>query len=111
MGEKIWDFKCHKYYDKKGRRLSIYAQKMGEYLEIVVIPCSKEDKFKKKEADHLFLTVPYTPESIKIENNKPRSTFLKWCKENFYLPMIEFKAVTYTIYEKATLFDTITINK
>ena len=107
MSDKIWDYKCHKYYDKYGKRLSIYAQKMGDYLEVVVIPCSKEDKFIKKEADKLFLTKPYTPKVVKIENNKPRSTFLHWCKYNFYLPIVEYKAITYTKYEKAFLFDTI----
>lgn len=105
MDKQIWDYKCHKYYDKHGRRMSFYAQKMGEYLEIIKIICSLEDRFSKKEADRLFLTKPYTPESVKIEDNKPRSTFLKFCKQNGYLPIIEFKASTYTIFEKAELFD------
>lgn len=88
----------YRFFDEKGRRLSIFSRwmKKRSVLIITVITCSKKDQFSKQYARDLFeewrnpIGKPYPGEvhpiqlSLPIENNKPKYTFLKWCKENYF---------------------------
>lgn len=88
------DYYCtYQFYDEKGRRLSIFSRLKGERMEILVFTCSKKDTFSKKKARDLYNEfggekTEYSSKPkfvyIPIENDKPKFTFLKWCRENFY---------------------------
>ncbi len=85
----------YKFYDEKGRRLSIFAEELKELeeneMEITVITCSKHDQFSRAEAKHLYAGYnwgkPYcNPQTfiVPIKDNKPKWTFINWCRENYY---------------------------
>jgi hypothetical protein len=93
------------FYNEKGQRLSIFATEQVDNftqmkeLKVCVVACSKKDAFTKKllrdafEYFKLNGIFPPTPEKkeyhpqfyyVPIEDNKPKFTFIKWCRENFY---------------------------
>jgi|SRR5882762_5254302 len=101
----------YKFYDEKGRRLTIVGrivadgaeieQKDGslkfdnEQLEIQVVTCSKHDEFSKKivrpfidllEKGEYTDELNFHPEvfHIPIKDDKPKWTFINWCQENYY---------------------------
>lgn len=110
------DYRTFRFYDEKGRRLSIFAVpssfhmplpdddsvelgKLVDGLTIYVFTCSKKDTFSKKKARQLYEDYITTPETelshpeiyiIPIQDNKPKWSFLIWCRENF------FKLLPYT---------------
>lgn len=92
-------------YDEKGRRVAIFARHItlsdgsaGEELvnpraalEITVITCSKQDNFSKKRANTLYRNHIAGGEGchpdlfhIEVREDKPKWTFLMWCKENYF---------------------------
>lgn len=85
-------------YDEKGRRLSIFAQQSGNELRVYVQTCSSKDQFRKSYARGLsqfyfkhgeqkfkenFPNEHPRFYTILVEENKPKITFLNWCKTNF----------------------------
>ena len=79
------------FYDEKGRRLSIFAKQKDKELEITIITCSKKDQFSKKEAKSLYAQVNWGKTTCKpqrftipIKDDKPKWTFINWCRENYY---------------------------
>lgn len=77
----------YRYYDKKGRRLTIGAEQEGSSVIIKVITCSLDDQFCKRvgrealsSADGDFdITLYEIPNSLLTIKS-----FLLWCDENFY---------------------------
>lgn len=88
-------YKNYKYYDKKGRRLAVYLQRYDDNnATIVVITCSKEDKFSKQFADKQFeifmsnrKAADVNPQSFIIEDVKVGGevkALNNFCYNNFY---------------------------
>ena len=83
-----------KRYTESGNRVAIFGEEIdGGNLKILVLKCSKQDKFDKKLAWQVYYSdnfnlngVQYHPTlySISIEDNKPRVSFQKHVKNNFY---------------------------
>jgi hypothetical protein len=103
--------KTFKYYDHKGRRLSIFANVKEDYLagpyklELTVITCSKKDAFCKKTAqqkyDYIVGNIQTTIADPKlesnaqrfivpIENGKPKNTFIEFCNKTYYKQKVVF---------------------
>lgn len=88
------EFVNFKMYDKKGRKLAIFATVKEDNLEFFVMTCSKQDVFSKDYArliykkfkdndSNLDNVKPYTYE-VKIEDiNHTRNAFLKECDKSF----------------------------
>ena len=78
--------KTFSFYDKKGRRLSIFGEVVDNKINITIIPCSKHDKFYKDKANILFNTIGAYKELhiIPIIDNKSMKSFINWCETNFY---------------------------
>lgn len=99
----------YKFYDERGRRLSIFAlpiYTIGELesempkdpnsLVITIIPCSKKDTFSKKvgtEEFEIYKSVimqgfegssGVTELQIPIVDGKPKTTFLRWCEATYF---------------------------
>lgn len=77
-----------KFYNEKGRRLSIFAETVGDALQITVIPCSTKDQFSKAVGRNLFENIEtqncyFEPYNVIIKNKKPKGTFMKWCKDRY----------------------------
>lgn len=79
------------FYDEHKRRLSIFARKVGDTLEITVIPCSKRDNFQRKIGRQLYEQViagdevkGYYLANIGIKDGWPKNSFLDYCRKNFY---------------------------
>jgi len=95
-----YNFKTYKYYTKKGERLTIYGTISEHGLMITILKCSKKDVFKKKSSDielerlikegvlpgiHVeALSTGYAQYYIPILNEKPKNTFLSYCRMNFH---------------------------
>lgn len=84
-------------YDAKGRRVALFGQQQSDgTFKVTVITCSKHDQFSKAFAQNAYQALQpgskrYSPVvnpeyfSIPVEDfNKPRWSFLKWCKENYF---------------------------
>lgn len=77
-------YKCYQYYGEKRRRLSCFARKTEEGLEIFVWPCSRRDVFSKEVAKQLYdmyitegeLVYPFKT-SKKMENGR-RMRAVEW---------------------------------
>lgn len=99
------DYRTFQFYDEEGRRLSIFGvvtdmefvegdkEVLVPTLVIHVFTCSKRDTFSRKRAIELFRDYQETPETelshpelfiVPIKDQKPKWTFLMWCKKNFY---------------------------
>jgi hypothetical protein len=93
--------KTFKFYDNKGRRLSIYADyKEGDnQLKFYVFTCSKKDRFVKAQADKLYdyyignirtlLAVPEwesNPQvfTVPVAEGKYKNTFMRFCFDNYF---------------------------
>lgn len=100
----------YKFYDEKGRRLTIIGrvvadsaeeQKDGsvkfenEQLEIHVVTCSKHDEFSRKAVRTLIDTLreglsignlDFHPQifHIPIKDKRPKGTLITWCYENYF---------------------------
>lgn len=99
----------YKFYDEKGRRLSIFATPVfvvgklekelptaANYLQVTIIPCSKKDTFSKKTGIGVFeefkslqrdafLTNENVIElHVPIADGKPKTSFLRWCEANYF---------------------------
>lgn len=78
----------YKFYDERGRRLSIFAEMEEKNLHITVYTCSKKDQFSRRVAKHMFFNE--FPDghpnefTIPIKDSKPKWTFINWCRENYY---------------------------
>lgn len=81
-----------KMRDFKGRRVSIFAQKYEDGLQIAAITCSKKDFFKKAYAREQFNKFikgepvdihPYVERIPIHEHDGPVYTFNEWCKKNY----------------------------
>src|SRR6478609_8390550 len=84
----------YKFYNTKLERLAIFAEEVetkGEkYLNLVVIPCNAQDQFSRKKAKELYENAKaFLPVkgisfgSIPVKDNKPKFTFLAFCKAHF----------------------------
>lgn len=85
----MYNYKTYKFYTKKGERLSIYGIQNGENIEIITIPCSKNDQFIKKTGDSLFKSIKETPgtltkHDIKVIKGEDQRDFIRYCNSNFY---------------------------
>jgi hypothetical protein len=85
----------YKFYDEKGRRLTIVGRVVVDQLEIHVVTCSKHDEFSRKAVKTLvnrlsegvdISDLKFHPviHLIPIKEDKPKWTFINWCRENFY---------------------------
>ena len=46
---------CYRFYNEKGQRLALFCNYADEEtVELVIIPCSKQDQFSKKEAFDMY---------------------------------------------------------
>ena len=110
-------YKAFCYYDKKGRRLSIFGEKGGLNVLITVIPCSKNDIFKKSIAKELYNRTGLSLEVncelfvIPIIDDKPRKSFIDWCELNYYKQKLEFKVFTRRILVKRNELKNIPISR
>lgn len=83
----------YRYYDSKGRRLSIFGKesiKAPGFLEIVKIPCSFKDIFKKKVARDIYQQIEKGEVKAKDqtfirieEGNSPGFQFDLYCKKTY----------------------------
>lgn len=111
--------RTYKFYDEVGRRLSIFATPtIDDNLNIFALTCSKQDNFCKKFARDVYdgcmtgefkpdsnLVHPYT-ETIPVLEGKPKSTFIKYCKLNFYRKTYEpLKPQFKTVFIKQNVFN------
>lgn len=101
MEQKPNYYSTFKFYDERGRRLSIFAQpeKRGssqgskDILVIYVFTCSKQDVFSKKRGQEIFkdyLTGIQFGGRFKYEmkpfkhilhiDTNPKKTFIDWCR-------------------------------
>ena len=85
------------FYDKRGRRLSIFGQDLqNKSMLVTIIPCSTADKFSKKVGRDLFkqeklrreTKIPYEKQPICFfialkDSDKPGWSFIEFCKNNF----------------------------
>lgn len=96
----------YKFYDNKKRRLSIFARKDGDSLEILVIPCSKKDKFIKRKGRDIYETVmaevgpepskyEYDAHVLVLSESNPRKEFIEWCKKHYMKQYSFFKKEYY----------------
>lgn len=90
------------FYDKRGRRLSIFAIEQEDYkqiwLQIQVIPCALNDMFSRKIGRKMYEDgIAEKWATIPVENGKPKNTFLTYCRKNF------FKEVTIEIPVKVLM--------
>lgn len=83
----------YKFYDDRGRRLSIFCEQCNkEELKITVITCSENDEFKRKTGRSLYLSGQVEPHMCKCHpqvfripiGDKPHQRFIEWCN-NMYL--------------------------
>lgn len=85
------------FYNERKQRLSIFADREGDVLHIVVIPCSRSDQFSRKEGRKLYAEVAatnpidkelqkmnITTADLVIKDKQPGKTFINWCKEHYY---------------------------
>jgi len=98
------------FYDEKGRRLTIVGRVVADsceeqqdgtlkfenpQLEIHVVTCSKHDEFSRKKVRTLVTNLQkgfsvkdlgFHPvvHLIPIKDDKPKWTFINWCRENYY---------------------------
>lgn len=79
--------------DKKGRRLSIFAEIVFNQLFILVFTCSPEDNFSRKTGYWLYerwksggdpdVAKPIS-KGVIIVDEKPLKTFINWCNDTYY---------------------------
>lgn len=112
----------YKYYDQKGRRLSIFGEltEDGKYLNMFVLACSTKDFFSKKYARVVYdayktgtITneITYHPyrEVIKVEsdeigNLQPIFTFFKFCKNTYLCKEIYLHGVERVRFYKPNVY-------
>lgn len=74
-------YSTYAYSDTKGRRLGIFAQQMGDTIEIVVLPFKGRRRTRNRYSKypdcggHTF--------GVSIVDNKPGTTLHVWCKRNY----------------------------
>lgn len=88
----------YKFYDDKGRRMTIFGKKIDEtHIEVTLIKCSRKDSFNKKEAREAINSIvtsgkgkingePVHPSTVVIgpASVNWKKEFYKWCKENYF---------------------------
>lgn len=86
---KLKYYTTYKFYNHLGNRCSIFAKEVDKnQIEIVVIPCSHRDTFKKRVGRNMYEMEEYNDKNssifyVDIDNNKPGQTFINWCKEHY----------------------------
>lgn len=91
-----------RYYDSKGRRLTICARQEGEMLKVVVLTLSDEpdpqtnelDTFSRKRGRSIYEQHCLGKEGddackglrfdVPVVDNDPRLSFFKWCMGRYY---------------------------
>lgn len=107
----------YKFYDERGRRLSIFCIPGYEAvmdgatipgkatkLFIWVLPCSSKDNFSKAAARNIFevhlenkdAKIGISSLQIDVEDGKPKYSFLRWCEENYFKYKDTIAAVVYS---------------
>lgn len=87
-------FATYAFYDKKGRRLSVFCRFLNALeAEIVTITCSKSDQFSKKISRAMYAEYisgePFTFKpttkivAIKLEEGE-QTTLINYCQANYY---------------------------
>jgi hypothetical protein len=83
-------------YNSRGDRMAIFGTVAGEIINIVIFRCAVQDQFSKKRARQVFEEyrkgntlvdeIQYHPSTslVSIEENRPKSTFQKFCHVNYY---------------------------
>lgn len=100
--------KTYKFYDKRGRRLAIFGDQTGRTtMNITIIPCSKQEvNFSKKVANQLYNDIQEGKKvvhgftTIEVDEQKPGQSFLKWCRENYYVEVTMVAEIIYPILIK-----------
>jgi len=93
----IFNYVTYKFYDERGRRLAIFGRDLGDgSLEVITFTCSKKDIFSKSFAKALYFSwmspnfnivggsLSPKVETVKIHENKPKVTFLDFCKSKYH---------------------------
>jgi hypothetical protein len=88
------EFKTFKFYDSRGRRLSIFAEYIEEanILKFFILTCSIKDTFVKKVAREAYENrnnTDYTYNPLIFiyklsEGEGPRNAFLQFCHDTFF---------------------------
>lgn len=115
--------RTYKFYTKKGQRLAVFGQVTPEgYIKIFILTCSKDDQFSKKFALECYNNFikdgktiyvdkegnpqefhPYQ-ETIKVIDEKPKFTFIKYCKLNLYRKGLDTTTIYYDVFIKQNVF-------
>lgn len=102
-------YSTYKFYDERGRRLSIFATVMNEaQISVTIVTCAKGDKFSRKVGKALYEqwlegTLRKSSDChpqirlIAIKDGKPKKTFLSWCRETYYTTETGYFGVTLPI--------------
>lgn len=87
LDQKLFTYATYKFYDGKGRRLSIFCDEG----QITVIPCSRNDVFNKKIAKELYSQgISGNIYNVQCAN---QNEFIDWCRKhykqikNIYIPV------------------------
>lgn len=84
------------FYDKNNHRLSIFGKKVGDILEITIIPCTTKSQFIKNRGIQIYENIKeddshYETHNVVIMNSSPQSTFIDWCNSRYArLPSVVF---------------------
>ena len=78
--ENVW--KTYKFFNEKGRRMSIFAKPESGGIEITVIPCSRHDQFCKAKARELYQEGKCHMEIFHADGNC-FADFIKWCNNKY----------------------------
>lgn len=99
MNNKNKVFKTYKFYDKNGRRLSIFGEEEGDTIAITVFTCNKDDRFEKSKAVEHYnkrdiksfnYNIPLESEYYKDNVGK---LFLEWCRNKYRQKVTKIKHV------------------
>lgn len=92
-----------KRYNENGQRVAVFGRVLsGARLEISIYKCSKKDQFCKKFAREEYLaylagvegvTHPERQIIVIEDQNKPKWSFLNWCRKNFYIIAQDYLSV------------------
>ena len=103
-------YKTYKFYDKQGRRLSVFCRALNnQQAEIVSFACSKHDRFKKKFAVDEYIKYINGKETIvkpiiniiTIEGGKNEClAMLDYCNKNYYYSIKQYVLIPKYIVKK-----------
>lgn len=121
------NYTTYAFYNEKGNRLAIFCEHTEDKLEIAVFECSKKDSFSKKKAKEAYKglkeegtpvssdfskiksigSAKYVIEKYNVHNpkgylvdvvdNKPKKTFIGWCKEHYLRPSFRVVKIVETV--------------